>query len=224
MGKQICFFATAVDFHQLLDLIYNRGSYIIDQSGNKVSFEDAISNISEAYKTGRVLSHYYIVKDSWKIVYWDSGHVNQLVSEAIELSICHRISEKTVDLWPVEKYFQKGGYTVISNSEESDKFHEMYEEYMENPIYIPNPMYIENGYEHGRLWYPTSFYDKSGKTVLQSKEVTKEYNALARAIKKISILSDDKFAYILPDALEGFKNNTFIPRSGKYTIKFSKGE
>ena len=224
MGRQIPFFATASDFHRILDLVYKRGLYVIDFSGKKLSLKEIKESISEAYKTCKHHSHFFIVKDGWKITFSDS-FVSQLDSEAIELSICHRIPEKTVDLRPVEKHFKKGGFTVISSPEESDRYHKMLEEYLKDPIYIPNPCYVENGFEHGRIWYPTCFFGTDGKTVLPTRELGKEYNALVRSIKKISIRSDDKLPfYMLPDATENFRRKTFVPRSGSYTISFSEGE
>ena len=219
MGRQIRFFATASDFHQLLDIIYSRGAYVLDHSGNKLSLENIKENIFDSYTTENFLHHFYIVKDGWRIAF-SNGFVNQLDSEAIEVSICRKIPEKTVDMSPVHKHFQINGYTVISDS---DKYFELLREYEKNPIYIPNPQYVENGYEHGRFWCPSFFYDADSKSPPQSKAVTREFNALVRVIKKLGTLSDDKkTAYILPDAFEGFKNKTFIPRSGISTIEFSK--
>ena len=148
MGRQICIFATASDFHMLLDLVYKRGLHVIDYSGKKLSLNEIKYVISDAYKNGKCDPHAYIVREGWKIVFSD-GYVNQLDSEAIELSICRRIHEKMIDLSPVDKHFQKGGFTVISSPEESDKYHKMLDEYLKDPILIPNPHYVENGYEHG---------------------------------------------------------------------------
>lgn len=224
MGRQIPLFATDSDFHMLLDLVYKRGLHVIDYSGKKLSLNEIKYVISDAYKTGKCDPHAYIIREGWKIVFSD-GYVNQLDSEAIELSICRRIHEKMIDLSPVDKHFQKGGFTVISSPEESDKYQKMLDEYLKDPILIPNPHYVENGYEHGRLWYPTCFFGENGKTSSPTRELGKEYNILVRAIKKISIRSDEKLPfYMLPDATEKFRRNAFIPRSGSYTISFSEGE
>jgi hypothetical protein len=224
VGRQIPLFATDSDFHMLLDLVYKRGLYVIDFSGKKLSLNEIKDSISEVYKTGKHHPHFFIVRDGWKIAFSD-GFVNQLDSEAIELSICHRIHEKKIDLSPVDKHFQKGGFTTISSPEESDKYHKMLDEYLKDPILIPNPNYVENGYEHGRIWYPTCFFGANGKTTLPTRELGKEYNALVRSIKKISIRSDDKLPfYMLPDATENFRRKNFVPRSGSITISFSEGE
>lgn len=213
MGKQIRFFATNNDWCNLFDSIYSKGLYIIDDNGNRFNLcevKDILHNPKNK------IFMYYIVKDNWKIDY-NGTFIFPLTSELIELSICRSIPQTTVDLSPVDKHFQKGEYIVVNDR---DKYLKLYEDYMKDPIYVPNPHYIENGYEHGRFWCPTSYYDNNGNTVYQNKEVIKEYNFLVRLIKKDAIISQDKAFYIMPDAYKKYKENTFIPRAGCYSIDF----
>ncbi|MGN1156822.1 MAG: hypothetical protein ACI4TK_11650 [Agathobacter sp.] len=213
MGKQIRLFATNHDWEKLLESIYSRGLYIIDMYGNAVS-SCQIKDILNGLKS----HNYYITKDNWKIDYRDT-FVAFITSELIQFHGCRPSPETMIDLYPVEKHFQKGCFTVIG-ANESDKYHQLLDEYMNNPIRVPNPNYIENGYEHGRFWCPTSYYDNNGNVVYQNKDVIKEYNFIVRLIKKEAIISEDKAFYIMPDAYQRYKENSFIPCSGRYSIDF----
>ena len=88
------------------------------------------------------------------------------------------------------------------------------------PPNIRGLIILPNQYEHGRIWYERQYYDCDGKTVTKSAEVDKMYNSLVRKIRTKAVISKDKFAYILPDAYRLYKENRYIPCSGKHKIVF----
>ena len=78
----------------------------------------------------------------------------------------------------------------------------------------------KNRYEHGRFWFENSYYDKNENVVHKSNELTAFYNSLVRFVKKISLISENKGYYILPEAHKLYKQRIFIPASGIYDIPF----
>ena len=156
------FFATNNDWCNLFDSIYSKGLYIIDDNGNGFSLcevRDILHNPKNK------IFMYYIVKDNWKIDY-NGTFIFPLTSELIELSICRSIPQTTVDLSPVDKHFQKGEYIVVNDR---DKYLKLYEDYMKDPIYVPNPHYIENGYELDWFAVHTSNFTTATSTVCLKK-------------------------------------------------------
>lgn len=79
---------------------------------------------------------------------------------------------------------------------------------------------VINGYEHGRFWYDTSYYDNEGRIVKKNKKLTEFFNALKRYITKNYKISEDKWWYIGPDAYKEYLKGSFVPCSGTTLIKF----
>ena len=182
MGRQICFFATPVDYFLILEHIVDIGWFFIDYNGEERSLTEIKQMIEDHYNyEGKRLSFFIssktlkIVKDSFP----NFSRIDEYCSEVIEISICSP-----------------------------------------PPPNIRGLITLPNQYESGRLWYTRQYYDYTGNTVLKSTEIDKMYNSLVRKIKKNSILSRDKFAYILPDAYRRYKEGIFIPCSGKISIIF----
>ena len=78
------------------------------------------------------------------------------------------------------------------------------------------------GYEHGRFWYETSYFDNDGNTVKKSKELDLFFNSLKRYITKNYILSINKHWYMGPDAYQKYLEGNYVPYSGITPIKFPK--
>ncbi len=104
--------------------------------------------------------------------------------------------------------------------DDSEKYNQLLNKVMLNPVYIENPCYVENGFEHGRFWYTAEFLGTDGEKNKKAEALDKLFNSLKKYIKTNFILSKDKFAYIGPDAYKKYLLGTFVPCSGKNPILF----
>ena len=77
-----------------------------------------------------------------------------------------------------------------------------------------------NGYEHGRVWYETSFFDDDGNLIKKNKELDSIFNELNRYIRKNYIISTDKQWYMGPNTYEKYLEGKYIPYSGINPIEF----
>ena len=219
MGSQICFFITPNDFAYLLDKTLSYDIIILDKYGEEITPGELYSKIEYGYE--RKICHsdnYYFTKNGFNISYFsDSGLLDFQKSEVIQFSFCKNSPPKILDKSTIDQRFLKNGFIVIDDSAEYSK---LLDDIIKNPVYKDNPNYIENGYEHGRLWFANSYYDEYGIKITKSDELKKFYSSMQRFIKKNWKLSNDKFGYIGIEAYRLYLQNQFIPCSGKSRIKF----
>lgn len=211
MGKQICFYGTQKDVNDIIEKIQLKYGVVIDGTGTVLS-KTELNSIADWYysKSHFGGNKFYITKQEFLPYYrtkTTEKSINELTFEVIEFSLCTPSPAKVIDTSSVDVRFSKDGFVTIDNP---DEYHRLMNELMENPIYVCNPNYVENGFEHGRLWYSASCFD--------SKEVCELYNSLSRYIRKHFRQTKDKFAYIGIDAYERYRQGYFIPCSGRNRI------
>ena len=219
MGRQICFYATQKDVDLLIREMQRNGGIVIGYDGEELSKEHlsciADYGFCENHFGG---NRFLVTKNSFPLshsVLEGEGEINPVESTVIEFALCTPHPPKTIDLSLVENNFRRDGFIVI---DDSDEYHRQMSELMKNPTYIDNPNYIQNGFEHGRLWYSPKFFDSDGKNCSKSKELDGLYNGMRRFIKRNFKQTKDKFAYIGPDAYAKYKEGAFIPCSGRNRI------
>jgi len=86
MGRQVMFFATAIDYLYLYELISSKNCIILDEAGNKQSNDYFLNN--EKLLDNWIPPH-YIATEKSKFVLYESQTINPLFSEVIELSYCY---------------------------------------------------------------------------------------------------------------------------------------
>lgn len=219
MGKQICFFATPSDLNKLFEEMYLDNIIFMDDFGQKQDKEKLFFMVNRDF-SGKSFSesHFYITKTGVNLFYnyYDGGKkIDQLKSEVIQFHSCTQSPPIIIDTSSVDNNFRKGEFVVINDS---DEYHKQMTELMKNPAYINNPNHVEHGFEHGRFWYTSDFYDDEGKKVRKSKELDKLFNGLSKFIKRNFKETKDKFAYIGPDAYEKYQEGVFVPCSGRNII------
>lgn len=221
MGRQVCFYITQFDVDDLIKVIYNKNGIIIDSTGKKLNENELkLMTDSNYYQKHFNSNKFFITKQELFLKYNfenNQKHINEIVSEVIEFSLCTPIPKKIVDTSIVYNDFKRYGFTVINDA---DKFHEQMKELMNNPTFIDNPNYCQNGFENGRLWYSQEYYNDEWQKVNKSKELTELFNSLKNYITKKYKLSKDKFAYIGPNAYDEYICGQFIPCCGKNKIFF----
>ena len=219
MGKQICFYATQKDADVLIEQIYLQDGVIVDLTGKPLNKEELQSITDNAYCQKHFESNkFFVTKPEFSLCYHSNTakkSIDEMKAEVIEFSLCAPSPAKTIDTSSVDNNFRKDGFVVIDNSEE---YHRQLNELMKSPVYIDNPNYIENGFEHGRFWYSYEFFNDKGKKASKSKELDRLFNSLSKFIKSNFRQSKDKFAYIGADAYEKYREGVFIPCSGRNKI------
>jgi len=219
MGRQICYFITQDDINKLVEAIYLNNGIILNYNGKELTKEELTFLADyEIYKRNFGLHNICITRKDFKIIYnfkkfkkW----IDMFKSEVITFSLCTQRPEKIIDTSLVSNNFTRNGFLMINDRKEYDR---QIAELMKNPTYIDNPTYLQNGYEHGRLWYEHSYYDKNGVVIRKPKELDDFYNKLKKYITKNYKLTADKFGYIGPVAYEKYKEGVFIPASGRNAI------
>lgn len=221
MGRQICFFATPVDLEQLFQKIFENDMIVLSQSGKKLDIED-ISQLIYSDFEGRSFgkSQFYITRENFNLVYLFCDGVktiNQLHSEVIQFYACRQLPEKILDTSSVDNGFRKGEFIVVHDTTE---YQRQIEALRKRPIYMHNPNYIRNGFEHGRFWYTPDYYDETGKKIHKSKQLEDLYKFIGRYVRQTYKLAKDKFGYIAPYAYKNYLDGSFVPCSGKTKIEF----
>lgn len=220
MGRQICYYATPVDLERFFASKPCGDIVFLDQLGNKLEVEHLIHAISCDFNaTSFGASQCYITKENLNIYHFpnENNSVDFQKSEVIQFSACKPSPQKIIDMSPITRKFSTEGFVVINDSEE---YYRQLAKLLENPIYIENPHYIKNGFEHGRLWYAPDYYDDEGKKVNKTHELKSLYLSLEKYIKKQFRAAKDGFGYIGPSAYQMYLEGTFVPCSGKFKIKF----
>ncbi len=218
MGRQVCFFLTPKDLSGLINALYARGVKVVDDYGNNINLESLTQFIENDFNGKSFTDSFcYMYEDGFKLAYFDgSKTINQIESEVIQFRACRQQSKKIMDTSSVEKNFEKGGFIVIDNTEE---YQRQMDECRKNPVYIDNPLYVPNGFEHGRFWCSTDYYNEYGEKVNKCKELKSLFSFCKRYITKNARLSKTKFAYIGEDAYQKYLEGTFIPCSGRSKIE-----
>ena len=206
MGKQICFFTTEEDTRDLIKIIRSVGGIIVNIKNQEIK---TITDSKAFVRLKSSIMLYDIVGEEQLI--------NQNKSEVIEFSLCARQHLQIIDTSSVDNHFKKGQFLIIDNPEE---FRMQMDKLMQNPVYIKNPNYITNGFEHGRFWYNPEYYDVEGNKVIKSSELNSLFGFLQKYIKQHYKLSKDKFGYIGFNAFQKYLEGVFIPCSGKNKINF----
>lgn len=219
MGQQVCFFITPKDLRCFLDSVLSDDIIILDEYGKQITSYDLCAKAEDVFnKKQGALGHYYFTKKEFNIFYSPSSNtIDSLYSEAIEFSYCRHFPKTELDMSSIDKRFSKNGFVVIDDTE---IFRKMLDDLYANPVYIDNPNYIENGYEHGRLWFDSAYYDENGIKTIKRTELKKLYNHMKRFITKNWKLANNKFGYIGMEAYDLYKKNIIRPCSGKNLIKF----
>ena len=182
MGKQIRFFATAIDYYMVLECVINNGWILINNCGDKVPLSQAKQLVQEYYEDKIKYLTFFATKEGFNIFkHFRADHtfMDMLCSEVIEISACSPLASNI--------------HGIIT---------------------------LPNQYEHGRIWYEKQYYDNDSNIMTKNDELDKMYNLLVRMIKRKSVISADRSAYILPDAYRLYKEGRFIPCSGKNRIVF----
>lgn len=218
MGKQICFYASQKDVDALTEQIHRQGGLVVDTVGKPLS-KDELQLISDYnYCKEYFGSNKFFVVKSNPSLHFDSDTVKRSIDEmkakVIEFSLCTPSPTRVIDTSSVDDYFRKGGFVVITNSEE---YNRQMDALMQNPVFVDNPNHVEHGFEHGRFWYSPDIYDDKGK-VSKSKELDKLFSSLSRFIKNNFRRSKGRFAYIGPYAYEEYLQGLFVPCSGRNKI------
>ena len=218
MGKQICFYGTQIDVNNIIDIIHQKNGVVIDGTGTVLS-KTELNSIADWYYSESHFggNKFYITKQEFLPYHHTKTtkkSIKEFPFEVIEFSLCTPSPAKVLDTSYVDARFTKEGFVVI---DDSDEYHRLMNELMENPIYVCNPNYVENGFEHGRLWYSASCFD-SNESIKNHKEVCGLYNSLSRYIRDHFKQTKDKFAYIGMDAYELYHQGRFIPCSGRNSI------
>ena len=156
MGKNICFFITEKDAVDLISAIKSNGGLEINEENNKLKKHNKL---------------FFALPDSELVYssYNGEKRLNQIASEIIELSLSTPQPSKVLDISVVEKHFKKGEFIVI---DDADKFRHLMNELKRNPVYIDNPNYMFNGYEHGRIWFENQYYDANGIKKSKNKNIS----------------------------------------------------
>lgn len=204
MGKEVCMFITEKDAMDLVEIIKSHGGIELDGKSN---------NFETNNKFFFVLPNSVLIYSSHN----DEKRLNQIESDIIELSWSVPQSSQVLDVSIVEEQFKKGKFVVI---DDSDKFHRLMSELQKNPVYVDNPNYIVNGYEHGRLWVETQYYDITGNIIYKNKKLTSLFLAVKRYIQRSYVWSTNKGWYIGPDAYQKYIDGKFVPCSGRTIIEF----
>ena len=218
MGRQVCFFATSKDVDLLIEKIHKLDAEIINDFGSVQSLSEIYSTINNN-NTNTSRHKFFVAKREFLLCDYERGAeklLDQRKSEIIELSLCAPSPCEIVDTSLVDSKYTKNGFLIIDNADEYSK---KMEELMKSPTYRPNPNYVKNGYDYGRLWYSSSFIDKEGINIKKAKNLDTLYNALQHFIKTKFRLTKDGFAYIGPDAHKQYIKGIFIPCSGSYRIQ-----
>ena len=195
MGRQIRFFATPTDYRELLESAFSKKCFVLDREAKKTSFE-CISNESQKRLYVVDPQLYIATEKSNIIMYSERGGINPIFSDVIEVANCHL----SYDSFLKRKEMLKSADNILSFCISDDA--------------------TQNRYEHGRLWYETSYYDNDDTLVRKNNDIEKVYSSLVREIRKKSKKSNNGSFYILPNAYKLYKNNMFIPCSGKFDIIF----
>ena len=223
MSKQICFFATQKDINLLLSRIYSLEAIVVDYTGKPFSKEELLyateySCWQNYYQHNKFLITRPRASLSYRIAH-ERVEVDQCISEVIEFSLCTPVPRIVVDTSSVDEEFQKDGMIIIDDTERYDR---LMKELMNDPPYIENPSYIENGFEYGRLWYSSTFCNPNGDIIKKTKDGDLLFKNLKTFIQRHFLPSRDKFAYIAPDAYEKYLLGTFVPCSGRNRIVFQR--
>lgn len=219
MGRQVCFFITPHDLRCFLDTVLSDDIIILDDCGKKITSDVLCADAEDVFnKKQGGAKNFYFTKNGFNIAYNPiSKKLDSICSEVIEFNYGGNSPKMRLDTSSVDKRFSKNGFIVI---DDTDAYYKMLEDIYANPVYIDNPNYVENGYEHGRLWFDNTYYDENGIKTAKREELTKLYNQMKRFATKNWKLSNDKFGYIGTDAYELYLKNRFRPCSGKFLIKF----
>ena len=221
MGNQVNFFASPSDLKQLFYRMSEKDVIILSTVGDVLNAEDVFDRIESDYR-GKTFgeSNVCIACSNSNIVYtFFENHksIDQLQSEVIQFNACIQMPKKVLDKSSVYNHFKKEGFIVIHDTAE---YQRRMDELMKHPIYINNPNYINNGFEHGRFWYAPSYYDCCGSKVYKSKEIEHLYKFIANYIHRFYMPSKDRFGYIAPFAYQEYLKGNFIPCSGKNMVEF----
>lgn len=193
MGRQIRFFATPTDYCELLENVFSKKCFVLDREAKQTSYKYISSEIEKRLYGPQV----YIATEKSNIIMYSGVRViDPIISDVIEVVNCHLSYESFVKRKEMLKSADNTSYFCI-----------------------PDDITL-NRYEHGRLWYETSYYDNNGILVKKNNDIEKVYSSLVREIRKKSKKSNDGAFYILPDAYKQYKNNLFMPCSGNYDIAF----
>ena len=220
MGRQICYFASPVDLDQFFSSKLCDGIIFLDQFGNKLELKHLIHAISSDFNaTSFGASQCYITKENFNIYYFSNENrsIDFQKSEVIQFSACRQFPQEIIDMSLITKKFSKEGFVVIDDSEE---YYRQLAKLLENPIYIKNPNYIANGFEPGRLWYASDYYDNEGEKTKKTNELKSLYLSMEKYIKKQFRASKDGFGYIGPSAYQMYLEGAFVPCSGEIQIEF----
>jgi len=219
MGRQICFYVTQKDADTLIEQIYLQGAMVVDFAGRPLQKEELQSITDNDYCQKHFESNkFFVMKPSLSLYYHSNAvkeSIDEMKAEVIEFSLCRLSPAKIIDTSSVDNNFRKNGFVVINDS---DEYNKQMNELMKNPVYIDNPNYVEHGFEHGRFWYTSEFFDDEGRKIKKSKEIDTLFNSLSKFIKNNFMLSKDRFAYIGAGAYEKYQEGVFIPCSGRNKI------
>lgn len=211
MGRQICFFATQKDVDFLVREVEKKEGFILDFSGNALSQSELASIADEEYCQQRWGSNQFCVATKNSSITYKNSKIDVLSSDIITFSLCKSSPKQIIDTSCVDQQYQRRDCVIITAPQE---YRNQIKELIKCPVYITNPNYVKNGYQHARFWCSTS------KDLFGTKEFEQLFLHLKKVIQKTFRLSKDKQFYLGEDADKQFQKGLFIPCCGKNHIDF----
>lgn len=226
MGKQVGIFASISDMENLLLHIEMLGVVLLDKHGKEIGRKETIDGF-DAWMRGDYISGFskvYLTKSHLLRIFSETKNgemqFDEFRSDVIELSACTPSEKQIVDTSDIDEKFRVGGCIIIS-PERAEEYWELMAERTKKPRYIPNPNYVKNGYEYGRVYYQTSYFDDTHDCMMsKSPELDSLYNSIKRYIYRMYKKGKDKFFCIAPNAYEKYLRGEFVPCSGNNRIFF----
>ena len=220
MSKQVVFYATPQDMEQLFSKIFCDDFVVLDEHGTHISLDEVKRLCKKCFSGEKHATNFYFTANDLKLSFFyqnNERYLNIIESEVIQFNPCTTVPKVVFDTSSVNEQFKKGNLIVVNDS---TKYYELMDEFMKNPIYMENPNFIPNGYNHARFLIHPRYYDPSGNIVCKSKKIVALYQSFSHYIKKNFRQSNDKFGYIGIDAYQQHLDGMFVPYSGKNIVPF----
>lgn len=203
MGRQTRFFATQVDWAELLGYVISKGGRLLNRMGEELSLEEAVGFMG-AYIAGEY-------PDLTSLEVWKRLVDSIAISDAVMVYGRTTEGRRYVDQSASEVIEVRVGRKTTPNVDH-------------RPTADPLPT-IENAYKSGRLWYEKNGFDLE-KTEWyvkpHEKELARLFNSIHRYIRKNYRIDTQKSDYIGPHAYQYYSEGAFFPYSGQYRLYFEE--
>ena len=169
MGKQIRFFMLGSDEIKFLELIEATGDLIVDDKGNTIDiieFKEGLLH-SEEKKDYLAFTEFYIIFPDSNIIKFESGIINQIRSDVIEVLMCSVTEENLVRegrLWAEFKYYDENRMLKSKGKWFEEKFN-LYRNWIKKNLRISVNKGYYIGEEAYKLYKEKGYRMKAGPKV-----------------------------------------------------------